>query len=222
MIRKKDIILFCLVILAFNGLSCGKKVYRENVHLRFVLFGNTNPESPFTRSFKGIKPLIRSINETNPAFVIHTGNLIHGGYQWMGINKNDVDIQYKNFYFLANKLNSPLYTVYGEKDSFDGASDLYLKYTGRHVYYSFNYGPFHFVVLNNIKSLSKQERKKQAQWFKKDIELNRDSSLIFVIAHEPFYSPSGGQLKSGVEADFYKFLEKNRINYVISGGSSML
>ena len=138
----------------------------------------------------------------------------------MGINKNDIDIQYKKFYFLAKKLNSPLYTVYGEKDTFDGASDLYLKYTGRHVYYSFNYGSFHFIILNNIKSLSKQERKKQAQWLKKDIELNKDSSLIFVIAHEPFYSPSGGQLKSGVEADFYKFFKKNRINYVISGGSS--
>ncbi|HQP48765.1 MAG TPA: hypothetical protein PKX12_08540, partial [Spirochaetota bacterium] len=70
--------------------SCATMPTRDPGPFRFIITGNTYAESPFKGRNMRVSPVIRSINRDNPVFVVHIGDMIFGGHDWMGIKKIDI------------------------------------------------------------------------------------------------------------------------------------
>lgn len=93
----------------------------------------------------------------------------------------------------------PWYNVKGNHDAnFDAAPDHHLSSaTFARVfgpaYYSFNYGPVHFIVLNNpyfgqSSGYSARLDERQTQWLKRDLELVPEEQLVVLMMHIPLDS----------------------------------
>lgn len=184
--------LFLSLCIFMNLASCkGRNIRGNTEHLRFALIGNTNPESPFQQLSDRVRKTFKEINEDNPVFIVHLGNIVYGGKEWMGIKRKDISLQYNQFFRYASTLNPILYTVKGEMDLYNDSSELYQVYSGREDYYSFNYGNLHFIILDTNDSAGEMS-KEQLLWLENDLAEYRDAH-IFVFSHHPIVIPRRNQ-----------------------------
>jgi len=210
-----------LIILSFFVLSCSLMKTRtvEN-SMKFVVMGNSNPQSPFSWTTEKLSRVVENINRENPVFIIHTGNIVHGGSDWMGINRGDLQRQFDGFYSVFRGLDAILYTVPGEKDFYNKSSDVYEKNTGRKADYSFNYGNLHFVVLNTGNKDSYGREDNQIKWLSRDLEEYKNSRGIFVISHRPLYREPVKRGKAGKtdgQSELHELFKKYPVRVVLSG-----
>lgn len=154
---------------------------------RFIIFGNTRPESPFRGFTEGLDGVISAIKTRRPEIVIHTGNSVYGGSYTQGIIAQDVERQMQIFFPMLKQIPAAVYTVPGESDSYNGTLDLYVKHSGRLPYYSFNYGTIHFITLSTNSSIDNLIDSVQMDWLKEDLERAASYSSIFVITHHPVF-----------------------------------
>ncbi|MCP4137918.1 MAG: hypothetical protein GY754_43550 [bacterium] len=206
-----------ITLISLFFFSCSGSTRSEPVPLRFIIFGNTNPASPFTGNAENLPRVISYINMENPALVIHSGNIIHGGYEWMGIKEADLVRQYKNFNSKTALLTPTLYTIAGEKDLFNDSIDLYKKYTGKYPNYSFNYSNNHLVVLSAGKKTKNLTSEYDIQWLKNDLERHKDSSAIFVFTHHPLFYYSRQKLRGPKAEELHQLFRKYPVKAVFSG-----
>lgn len=174
-----------IVIASIMLFSCAGSQGSVPAGLRFALTGSTSPESPFIGKNEALPALFRRINEDNPVFVAHLGDIIHGGRDWMGITEKDLDRQYRDFRDAAYALNPILFTVKGEKDVLNSSAANYHRHTGRKAYYSFNYGNCHFIVLDTCDPSPCAMGNAQAKWLKADLRRYRRHPAIFIFSHHP-------------------------------------
>lgn len=186
--------------------------------VRFVLFGNTAPASPFSGFTSSIDVVISDIKSEKPAIVIHTGDAIYGGSESDGINENDVRRQYRIFFSSMKNLYSAYYTIPGDRDLFNGNSLLYSEHSGRKTWYSFNYGSMHFIALDTSVLNDKFIDEKQMEWLKKDLEDFRGSNAVFVLMHRPFITSRKKALQLPVPDELHKLFAEYRVKAVFSGG----
>jgi len=203
--------------------SCTKKnIIQKIERIQFALVGNTNPESPFKNISKKVIQTFNTINQNNPLFVIHLGNMVYGGAEWMGIREKDISQQYEEFIFITSRLKSILYTVKGEKDLLNNSTDLYINYTKRKKYYSFNYGMMHFVIIDTIDLMGEEGDNDQLKWLKNDLNYYKDSTAIIIFTHNPLFVPS--KSKSSIKnsrsknySELHKLFLKFPVKAVFSG-----
>ncbi len=157
--------------------------------LSFALISGTNPESPFSAIGPRIASAFEAIRVENPVFILHLGNMVFGGRDWMGIKESDVSRQYAEFITLAARARSILYTVKGSGDEYNGSAELYERYTGKRRYYSFNYGNIHFIVLDTSDPGPGIIGDAQLRWLDSDLDAYRHSPAIFVCTHHPLFLP---------------------------------
>lgn len=174
------------VIAAF--FSCATIPTGDPGAFRFIITGNTYAESPFKGRNMRVNPVVRAINRDNPVFVVHIGDMIFGGHDWMGIKRGDITRQYSDFHENITCLRPLLFTVKGEMDLLDGSDEFYRKYTGRKSWYSFNYGALHCIVLDSCGGEDPGIHGKQLQWLKKDISQFRNAPGIIVFIHHPVFT----------------------------------
>lgn len=160
--------------------------------LVLAVLSNTFPESPFVGFPDALPRAVEEINVDNPHLVIHAGNMVHGGDDWMGIKLHDMERQFRKFNQALSALNSIVFTAVGDRDLFNGSTDLYRRYTGRPDYYSFNYGSLHFIVLKTSLKFPDLLDPAQEAWLRKDLEQYRRSGSIIVIGHHPVQVPERG------------------------------
>ncbi|MFC1671342.1 metallophosphoesterase family protein [Spirochaetota bacterium] len=208
---------------------------RKACNIKFVVFGNTHAKSPFNGVSEILSKSVNNIYMENPAVVIHTGNMIYGGYSWNGIKKLDIHRQFKENLKIMSKISPVLYSVTGEKDLFNGSPLIYREFSKRNVYYSFNYGNLHFIVLFTHEKSGNGIDEKQLNWLKNDMEEYGDSKKILIFTHEPLvlrkkkkYSLKNESLHrlflkypvkavfSGKGSDYYTY-KKDGINYTSLG-----
>jgi len=182
---KLFIIIPALII--FIGNLKQSELSGKQKNIKFIIFGNTKPASAYSGFSKAFPFIIKKINNENPLFVIHTGNIVVGGYKWMGINKIDIERQFSTFFSEISKLNSLFYSIAGEYDHFNGSLKLYSRYSGKKLNYSFNYGDIHFIILNTI-NFNTNIPSGQLTWLKKNLHLYRKSRTIIVLTHYPVFS----------------------------------
>ncbi|MCX7678183.1 MAG: metallophosphoesterase [Spirochaetes bacterium] len=185
-----------LIVTIINFLQCNFFQPKDNspLEFRFAITGNTFAESPFRGKNELFETLVKHLNSENPIWVIHLGDIVHGGKKWMGISAQDLERQYRDVKNCVYKLKPLLFTVKGEKDMLDASSDYYLHYMGRKSHYSFNYGPIHCIVLDNCEEGTPSISQLQINWLMRDLWRNRKKEAIFVFAHYPFFDfdvPSG-------------------------------
>jgi 3',5'-cyclic AMP phosphodiesterase CpdA len=204
--------LFISLCIFMNLTSCkGRSIGRNTEHLRFALIGNTNPESPFQKVSERVRKTFKVINEDNPIFIVHLGDIVYGGKEWMGIKRKDISLQYNQFFKYASTLNPILYTVKGEMDLYNDSSELYRVYSGREDYYSFNYGNLHFVILDTTDDTPGEMSKEQLIWLENDLTAYRDAH-VFVFTHHPIAIPRRNQSN----ADKSIFQEPDKLHTILN------
>ncbi len=228
-------IFFTVILLAAAGCSATQRPPVDSVS--FAVMGNTSPASPFTGYPEKLEQVFQSINRDNPMFVIHTGNIIQGGAGNVGIRPGDITRQHLKFIEQKKALRPILHILAGERDLFDGSLDLFRQYTGGRLWYSFNYGTVHFIMLHVLNGAHGMAAD-QLKWLKRDLAAHRYDSAVFVFTHYPVLSsPYGGAryrdgallhelfVKYPVKAVFsgslkglYEF-EKDGIRYITAGCS---
>lgn len=188
--RHKFHVALCTIqVLALFALSCSLSPARDTspLEFRFALTGNTFTESPFRGKNEAVDALVKRINEDNPLFVVHLGDIVHGGKSWMGISATDLERQFKDFKTQFAPLRPLLFTIRGEKDILDTSMEHYTRHTGRSPYYSFNYGPVHCIVLDTCEEGKAAISPSQRAWLSKDLMRHRRSRAIFVFTHYPLF-----------------------------------
>lgn len=202
-------------------LSCSGLEPRNPGELKFIIIGNTNPASPFTGHPEKLMYVIKSINQENAFLVIHTGNIIQGGTESVGITARDITRQFGAFARDRGALRAILHILAGEKDLYNGSLDMFNRYTGEKLFYSFNYGPVHFVLLNILNkkhSLSPE----QVKWLKRDLEDHRNDSAIFIFSHFPIQSSPQSGVKYLEGEELHDLFKEYPVKAAISGYSNNL
>jgi 3',5'-cyclic AMP phosphodiesterase CpdA len=158
------------------------------------------------------------INIDNPVFTVHLGNMVYGGRQWMGIKESDVARQYREFVAACRAIHSIVYTVKGDKDTYNDNADLYRKHLRRAPYYSFNYGSVHFIILDTTDPGPGTISPFQRSWLEADLERYRHSPAIFVFAHHSLLPPKH-ETSTPVQgaAEILSLLAKYPVKAVFSG-----
>ncbi len=218
-------------ILALFATACFLSPARvaSPLEFRFALTGNTFPESPFRGKNEALDGLIKRINDDNPLFVIHVGDIVHGGKSWMGISAIDLERQFRDFKTQFALLRPLLFTVRGEKDMLDTSCEHYTRYTGRSPYYSFNYGPAHCIVLDTCEEGKAEIRSSQRAWLEKDLVRHRRAQAIIVFAHYPIFEnnapgfdSAGGMIAMKQADELHDLFKKFPVKAVFSGHCNSL
>ena len=188
----------------------------ESNRVRFAVTGNTSPESPFAGFTEKLPDLVRNINIENPVLVIHSGNMIHGGFMWMGINEKDLKRQYESFFSQMRGVSSILYTLAGDKDLYNKSSLVYREYSKNTVFYSFNYGSIHFAMIPLV-DMADQPVKSQIAWLEKDLAMHKGYQTIFIVTHTPIFCTQCGRIPERTGEALHSLFLKHKVKAVISG-----
>jgi len=162
----------------------------------------------------GVKAAIDHMNRQKATLAISGGDLIMDA---LGACEPEARAQYQLCRELFAALNMPLFNTLGNHDLYgiylDGVGDdaciveeddplygvgLYREYLGPD-YYSFNWGPYHFIVVNTIGQTKVHNNKgdtvrsyygtvsrEQVDWLKKDLSVIPALSPLILISHIPF------------------------------------
>lgn len=123
-----------------------------------------------------VSTFIEDIQEINssypkPAFVLATGDLVKDG-----TNSNE----FENYIRALSHFQIPIFNLPGNHDLHKRILTNYHHFLGPD-YYSFNFGSFHFVLLN-----SQEITPEQRAWLEKDISvLPKETSIIFAFHYLP-------------------------------------
>jgi len=215
----KNIIFLVSLTITLSFLSCTNQLRKEKTAVKFVILGNSFPSSPFKGFSENLPYIINSINQTNPDFIIYTGNIINGNSKNEGIIKKDIERQYKLFHFENHKKALIYYTVLGEKDLHNNSSSLYTIYTKKQLNYSFNHGNTHFIIFNNVKCKESISFKKRVSWLYKDLIKHKDYPKIYIITHNSFFSKKNKLTNNGIK--FHNIIKNYKIDAVISGQKNL-
>lgn len=233
---------------AFTGLKAGTTYYYDvggrsegkgsfktaptgPVPFQFVVYGDTRTRHDVHR-----KVIAAILANSNPDFVLHTGDMVENGGDpalWPIFFDAERELLRKAAFFpsLGNhERNDRLYY-----DFMDTAAS----------YYSFNWGSCHFIVLDSdIQNVSKDETARQVywdqqvRWLEDDLKASQSADFRFVIAHHPPMTAVARRQgdnphmtalmplleKYRVAAAFfghdhnYQHYVKSRVHYFITGG----
>ncbi len=209
-------ILAVLLSLAVYAGCAGAPPVTQSV--KFVLFGNTRPDTPFKGFTKSLGPVIQAIEECKPAIIIHTGNSVYGGSDSDGIIGQDVERQMKIFFPMLKAIPTAVYTIPGESDYHNRTLELYTAHSGRSRYYSFNYGTMHFIALNTDASVDNLIDPEQMTWLVQELEESKSYSDIFILVHHAVYVEE--KIKGGTRIKNTALMEifsKYKVRAVFSG-----
>ncbi|MGC9308672.1 MAG: metallophosphoesterase [Thermoplasmatota archaeon] len=124
-----------------------------------------------------------AIDAVLPDMVIHGGDMVDDGRvkeQWASWLNATMSLMQ----------NAPLYGVLGNHERNGSRYYEIFALPGNEMWYSFDYGPYHFVVLDNYVPWG--ERSSQYAWLREDLARSMQPFKI-VCFHEPIYC-SGGHL----------------------------
>ncbi len=180
------------------------------------------------------KEIMRTIKLLEIDYTMFSGDLVDDGYetpQW-----------YDWFTDMAPLLRSvPFMSIMGTHEQNSSIYYDAFAFPGKEEYFSFNYGPIHFICLHSDPAYYGETFDEQIDWLLDDLALYQDYDWKIVMLHRPPYS-SSDKYKQGLYDDiqdllvpifeennismvisghdhFYERLQKNNITYVITGGA---
>lgn len=208
------IIFIILPVVLSIGCSTAKPVTES---VRFAVIGNTSPDSPFSGFNKSLPAVLTEIESRKPQIIIHTGNALYGGNDADGILESDMQRQLNIFSPMLKSLNTAVYTIPGEKDYYNGSTDLFSGFTGRKPAYSFNYGSIHFICLSSSGPEKYFIDDSQLEWLKNDLNEFSDSNAIFVFAHHQLFPDKKKVKIPESNEELHKLFIKYNVKAVFSG-----
>lgn len=188
----------------------------------FVVFGDNRPAGEKLPLPDVFKQIIAEVRALHPAFVVTTGDLIFGSKD----NQAKVQREYDEVLPLVRSLGVPVYFAAGNHEiRGSGANEqIYRQRVSQSLYYSFNYGSAHFIVLDTD-IVGQEHRITGAQYdaLERDLRsVQGKAKHIFVFMHQQPYPVS---LHIGSSLDVYpadrdKFqalLQKYHVEALITG-----
>ncbi len=168
---------------------------------------------------KGLEYLERAIyeiNQLNPDFVIHIGDMVQGYTR----DQDEWLREYEEFMSYIDKLNVPWYPVAGNHDVFSPIWDtndrtyenLYKEKFGQ-IRYSFDYKNSHFVIMYTDDAMTSvpEMSTEQIEWLKSDLE-NTSKDNIFIFLHKPVWRYSNNKW-----SDVHRVIKEFPVKAVIAG-----
>jgi len=155
----------------------------------FAVFGDNRPESADKRLPWVFKQILGEIRRLHPAFVVTTGDLIYGSETDTAL----VEREYDEALPLVKDLGVPVYFATGNHEIRKSAANeaIYRKRVCDKLYYSFDYGNAHFIILDG--DIVGQEHRitgDQFDLFEKDLQQAQSAKHIFVFQHQQPYPVS--------------------------------
>jgi 3',5'-cyclic AMP phosphodiesterase CpdA len=150
---------------------------------------------------------IKEVNLLHPDFVIISGDLVHGQ-----VYHNEYSHEYPLLYNILQTIDVPTFICPGNHDGYNKPGEdgktFWTHYFGPD-YYSFNYGPYHFQMLDSY-DFTKPQRftlwfaplhwggaigDTQLHWIQTDLAANTQAPLTFmVLHHNPSYNATTDSL----------------------------
>ncbi|PMQ01176.1 MAG: hypothetical protein CBR30_07385 [Dictyoglomus sp. NZ13-RE01] len=171
----------------------------------FAVLGDSRAEGGAPLVFES---LLEKISKTNAEFIIHLGDFL---------NNSDP----KEYEFLKRQISKtklPIYFVPGNHDiKGDMAVKAFKDFTGKPLYYYFDYKNARFIILNNAFGKLGEE---QINWL---IEVLRSAKgkYKFVFMHQPVIAPnfflSFHKADPSESKRLMKIFEEEKVNYVFAG-----
>jgi len=219
-----------LVILTVFGLpersSAQAPPQDPNQSFTFCVFGDNRPSDDRHQIPQVFNDILADIRKHKPVFVVTTGDLILGDG-----DLNSMTAQYDAVLPSIKSLGVPVYFASGNHEiknsglvSPSDAQKLYLSKVYPKLYYSFDYGNSHFVILDSNEADQMDKiAGDQLAWLQKDLDAAEVvAKHVFVFEHEPPYPVSkhiGSSLdKHSTERNAYeRVLEAHHIDALITG-----
>lgn len=174
----------------------------SNAEFSFSLIGDT--QSYHT----GLQPLLDAMGNEKTDFVLHVGDVTDRGNMWGEWKAGFFDPGHR---YLSQ---STFWPAYGNHDG--GPYFPALFRLNPHLYYSFDWGDVHFVVLDSYGAgTGKIGRPKQLEWLEADLKQNSKKWTIAAM-HVPMIATRTGIQSFGTD-DFLPLLEKHAVDIVFSG-----
>lgn len=132
-----------------------------------------------------VKQFVEKMNRQDlPEFVVNLGDSIED------VNDRKIDIkEFKKVIELLSKLKMPSYWLVGNHDLRTLDQDEIAEMLGyKHMYYSFNHGGYHFIVLSFIMTgdhtrvhgdIYTEVPKEQVEWLKDDLSKTNAPTIVF-------------------------------------------
>jgi DNA repair exonuclease SbcCD nuclease subunit len=173
-----------------------------------------------TIGFKSLKRCIKEINLIHPDLVLISGDLVYGQ-----LYPFEYSIEYKKCYELIQLFDVPTFLVPGNHDGYnrfreDGLK-IWQKYFGP-LYYSFDFGNYHFIGVNSFIVLNwgGSIQEDQLNWIKNDLN-NNDANLTFMfLHHNPLWdTKSDSLLRMGYKnrEKFLTLIDEQNVDMVLAG-----
>lgn len=139
--------------------------------------------------------IVAELVETQSAFGITLGDIVF----------DDLSL-YDRYTSVVSQIGIPFYHIPGNHDeNYDSPDDHYALETFKSNfgpnYYSFDYGKVHFMVLDDVEYLGKNEKgnshyqgkigEKQLQWLRNDLSHVPEDVLVVLTMHIPLYTTYG-------------------------------
>jgi 3',5'-cyclic AMP phosphodiesterase CpdA len=166
---------------------------------------------------RSIKKAISEVNLLHPDFVIISGDLTFG--QWYPFEYN---VEYKKCYELLQMFDVPTYLAPGNHDGYKRMREDGLEYWQEYfgpLYYSFDYGNYHFLSINSYDWPAKYRTRigpitltwggyiedEQLDWIEQDLENNTYAEKTFMFLH---HNPLWDTIKDTLIRKEYKNREE--------------
>ena len=178
--------------------------------VRFVVLGDTGTGTQIAFD------VITRLEAQAPDFVVHVGDLAYN-------NGTQLDVLERFTIPFAHTLDHlPLYAVLGNHDVKTRNGQPFLDAVvlptnpadGTERFYSFDWGPCHFVALDSNSDL--RAGGKQVTWLDADL-LTSTARWKFVFVHHPVWSSSRHGSRPDLQASLSPVLEAHRVDVVWSG-----
>ena len=199
-------------------------LYRSSKQTTFkaLMFGDTQPRNATEVAYLR-DDVVSEVVGTDASFVLVLGDVAYD-------NLNVYDLQEP----ILGQIGVPIYYLPGNHDeNYDAANDHYATETYKaHYgpnYYSFDYGNVHFIVLDDVNYLGKDEAghvhyegrigKDQLQWIKNDLKYVPEEKLVVFAMHIPlFYGDGTNRALNVVDRDEFFELIQNRKHLLVIAG----
>ena len=207
----KNLLLLTILIILFCAQSIfSQATSSDDTDLLIGIIGDQTGTYDLDAAYRVMEKAVQKMNQRRPDLVLHVGDICESIRDINGIA--DYRKNFARAVTIMNRLTMPWYLTAGDHDvvpaQFDAASknrereqwfrQMCLEYelpNRNRLYYSFNAGDYHFIVLYSLENLHTDPRwgniflneisAEQLQWLTADLEANKQARAIFVTIHHP-------------------------------------